>query len=316
MVKNFALTNLSTNSSMTFGQKTSSECLYKDDGIDWGSAPASHNTFSYPSQLGQYISSTVIKGRTISIAGYVYYIPSELDKQIIPTDELKEFCYRKMLEKKSTLNAIVNPTQFVRITIGDYYIEGKPQQSISYGSDVSSNNEFFCAFMISIFCNNPMFRRTQLPNKTLKGVTPAFKFPLVFPRGSGVIMSVRTNYNLIAVENEGDTPTGCIIQIKSNGLVSSPTITNLVTGEHITINKTLIENEVIEINTNDGNEKGIKGLVDDEELNYFRYWDFENTWMKFNVGTSLLGYSVEEGDISMLDITITVNPLKYALEEM
>ena len=38
--------------------------------------------------------------------------------------------------------------------------------------------------------------------------------------------------------------------------------------------------------------------------------------MKFNVGTSLLGYSVEEGDISMLDISITINPLKYALEEM
>ena len=104
MIKNFTLTNLSTNSSMTFGQKTSSECLYKDDGIDWGSAPASHNTFSYPSQLGQYISSTVIKGRTISIAGYVYYIPSELDKQIIPTDELKEFCYRKMLQKKKCLS--------------------------------------------------------------------------------------------------------------------------------------------------------------------------------------------------------------------
>ena len=316
MISSFTLINKENGNSITFGQTTSSECLYKDDGVDWGSAPATHNTFSYPSQLGEYISSTSIKGRDISIMGYVYYLPNEVDKDNIAPSEMERYCYNKMRKKKGLLNNIVNPNQAVRLEIGDYYIEGKPSKSIIYGSDISSNNQHFCSFLITIFCNNPMFRKITLPNTVLSGTQPAFRFPLVFIQNKGIIMGIRSNYRLIAIENEGNVPTGGIIQIKSNGTVVNPTLTNIVTGEFITVNKTMIEGEIIEINTNDGNEKGIKGYINDEELNYFKYWDFDNTWIKFPIGTTMIGFSTEEGDESLLEITITMNPLKYALEDM
>ena len=316
MVENFTLINKENGNSITFGQTTSSECLYKDDGIDWGNAPAIHNTFSYPSQLGEYISSTRVMGRDISIMGYVYYIPNEFERMNIPASEMEQYCYNKMLKKKELLNNIVNPTQIVKVEIGDYYIEGKPSKSIIYGSDVSSNNQYFCSFLITIFCNNPMFRKTTLPNTILSGTQPAFRFPLVFPKNEGIIMGIRSSYQLIAIKNEGNVPTGGIIHIKSNGTVVNPTVTNIATGESITINKTMVEGEVIEINTNDGNEKGIKGYLNEEELNYFKYWDFENTWLKFPIGTTMIGFSTKEGDESLLEITITMNPLKYALEDM
>lgn len=316
MISNFTLMNKENGNSITFGQTTSSECLYKEDGIDWGSAPASHNTFSYPSQLGEYISSTSVKGRDITIRGYVYYLPTESEKVTVNPSEMEEYCYDKMRKKKGLLNNIVNPTQTVRLEIGDYYIEGKPSKSIMYGSDVESNNQYFCSFLISIFCNNPMFRKVTLPSTVLSGTKPAFRFPLVFPKNAGIIMGIRSNYRLIAIENEGNVPTGGVIQIKSNGTVTSPTITNIETGEFITVNKTMVEGETIEINTNDGNEKGIKGYLNEEELNYFKYWDFDNTWIKFPIGTTLIGFSVEEGDESLLEISITMNPLKYALEDI
>ena len=316
MVSSFKLENIENGNSITFGQTPASECLYKEDGLDWGSAPATHHTFSYPSQLGQYISSTSVNGRTITIVGYVYYIPDEYERLTIPQSELPKYCYEKMLEKKRLLNNIVNPMQTVRLTIGSYYIEGKPDKSIVYGSDRNSNNEVFCSFMISVFCNNPLFRKITLPSTFLKGVSPAFRFPLVFPKGEGIILGIRSNYSLIAIENEGSIPTGAIIRLEANGTVTSPTITNLETGEFITINKTMVEGEVVEINTNDGNEKGVKGYLDGEELNYFKYWDFESTWLKFQIGTSLIGYSLASGDESLLDLSVTVNPLKYALEDM
>lgn len=316
MVSSFTLMNKENGNSITFGQTTSSECLYKDDGVDWGNAPATHNTFSYPSQLGEYISSTSVKGRDISIMGYVYYLPNEAEKANIAPSEMEQYCYNKMRKKKELLNNIVNPTQVVRLEIGDYYIEGKPSKSIIYGSDISSNNQYFCSFLITIFCNNPMFRKITLPNTVLSGTQPAFRFPLVFTQNKGIIMGVRSNYRLIAIENEGNVPTGGIIQIKSNGTVVNPTLTNIVTGEFITVNKTMVEGEIIEINTNDGNEKGIRGYLNDEELNYFKYWDFDNTWIKFPIGTTMIGFSTEEGDESLLEITITMNPLKYALEDM
>lgn len=316
MISGFKLINKENRNFITFGQTISSECLYKEDGLDWGSAPATHNTFSYPSQLGEYISSTNVKGRDISITGYVYYIPSEAEKSDIPASKLLEYCYEEMNKKKEILNNIVNPTQVVRLEIGSYYIEGKPSRSIVYGSNIESNNQYFCSFLISIFCNNPMFRKITLPNTILSGTEPAFRFPLIFPQGKGIIMGIRSNYRLIAIDNEGNVPTGGIIWIKSNGTVTNPTITNIATGEFITINKTMTEGEIIEINTNDGNEKGIKGYINDEELNYFKYWDFENTWIKFPIGTTLIGFSTKEGDESLLEIQITMNPLKYALEDM
>lgn len=316
MIKSFTIENIDNGTSMSFGQTTSFECLYKDDGVDWGNAPATHSTFSYPTQLGEYISSTTVKGRNISIMGFIYYLPTEEERLTMSPSELMEYCQGQMMKKKSILNSIVNPMQHVRIRIGDYYIEGKPENSIVYGNNVSSNNEYFCSFLISIFCNNPMFRKTTLPKTVLNGTNGAFHFPLVFPKGEGIIMGVRSSYRLIAIENEGNVPTGCIIRIKSNGVVKNPTITNVDTGEFIAITKTMEEGEVIEINTNDGNEKGVKGYIDDEELNYFLYWDFQNTWLKFPIGTSLVGYSLEEGDTSQIEILITLNPLKYALEDM
>lgn len=316
MVSQFTLSNKENGSSITFGQTTSSECLYKDNGVDWGSAPATHNTFSYPSQLGEYISSTSVRGRDISITGFVYYLPSDAEKAVVPPQDLEQYCYTKMNKKKELLNNIVNPTQVVRLEIGGYYIEGKPSKSIVYGSDVESNNQYFCSFLITVFCNNPMFRKITLPNTILSGTRPAFRFPLIFPQGKGIIMGIRSSYRLIAIENEGNVPTGGIIWMKSNGTIVNPTVTNLETGEFITVNKTMVEGEIIEINTNDGNEKGIKGYIDNEELNYFKYWDFNNTWIKFPIGTTMIGFSTEEGDESLLEIEITMNPLKYALEDM
>lgn len=316
IISKFTLINKDNKKSITFGQTVSSECLYKEDGVDWGNAPATHNTFSYLSQLGEYISSTNIRGRDISITGYVYYIPSDNEKIGIPTSQLNQYCYSRMNKKKELLNQIVNPVQTVRIEIGSYYIEGKPSKSIVYGSNVASNNQYFCSFLISIYCGNPMFRKITLPSTVVSGVRPAFRFPLVFPQGKGIIMGIRSNYKLIAIENEGNIPTGGIIRIKCNGAVTNPTITSLETGEFITVNKTTVEGELIEINTNDGNEKGIKGYINNQELNYFKYWDFDNTWIKFPIGTTMIGFSTKEGDESLLEITITMNPLKYALEDM
>ena len=129
-------------------------------------------------------------------------------------------------------------------------------------------------------------------------------------------MGIRSSYRLIAIENEGNVSTGCVIRLKAKGTIVNPTITNIQTGEFITIDKTLVNDEEVEINTNDGNEKGVKGYIDGKEFNYFKYWNFESTWLKFPIGTSLIGFSLKEGDETLLDISITVNPLKYALEDM
>ena len=52
------------------------------------------------------------------------------------------------------------------------------------------------------------------------------------------------------------------------------------------------------------------------ERSYLQYWSFENKWLKFQKGTTLIGYSTENQSENLLDITIELNPEKFALEEM
>ena len=316
MVSSFVLQNLTTMEKATFGQEPKYEFLYKEDGLDWGQAQANHNTYTYPGQIGVYISSTVVRGRDISITGYACYMLSAEEMKNIPFSERVAYGYKKILRKKEKLNGIVNPFHFVRLTIGSYYIEGKPSSSIKYGQTESENNQFFCKFTINLFCNDPMFRKASAIQTVLNGVSPAFHFPLVFPKDKGIIFSEQRAYSLIAIENEGQVDIGALITLKARGNVSNPVIENIGTGERIVINKTLETNEVIEIDTTDGNSKSIKGYKDGEWFNYFKYWNFENDWLKFPLGISLIGYSVDDELESLLDVSVSLIPKKYTLEEM
>lgn len=315
MISKFEMKNLTNGKEVSLGQDSSSQYVYKDDGLDWGSAPATHNTYTYPGQIGTYISTTSVRERTISITGYVYYIPNEQEKQLYFGKDMIEYCYEKILEKKKILNEIVNPTQYVRLTIGNYYIDGKPNSSVMYGRNHAENNEYFCKFLITLYCNNPMFRK-KIPSKTsLSSTAPKFHFPLVFPKNRGIVMGIRTNYQILGVENEGDSPIGCIVTIKAKGTITNPTIEVIDKDQRMTVYKTLQEDETIIINTIQG-ERSVKGILNGVEEDYFKYWDYENTWIELPIGTTLIGYSLESGDKTLVDVTVDIIPMKYGLEEM
>lgn len=316
MVSNFTLTNLATEETLRFGQEVGVDFLFQDGGIDWGSAPASHNTYTYPGQIGVSISSTNIREREITISGFAFYVVSNPEREGMTYEEYVKYGYEKILKKKDILNKIINPEDYVRITVGEYYIDGKPDSSVRFGDTEETNNQFFCKFFISIYCENPMFKKKTIMQTMLSGNIPKFHFPLVFTKEKGIIFGIRKKYQLIEVENEGSIKIGAIITFKSKGVVANPAIENLQNGQKIVINKTLQEGEEVVINTNDGPEKGIKGFVDGQELNYFKYWDFENNWMKFNPGTSLLGYSVQSENESLLEVYVELNPVKFGVEEM
>ena len=315
MIGQFIIQNKTTKKEISLGQDSSYEYLIPEGGIDWGKVQATHSTFSYPGQAGVHISSTSLRARDITITGYIAYVLSDIEKSIVTPSEQKEYCYNKILEKKSILDAVCNPHDYVRILIGDYYIEGKPSSSVIYGKTDRENNNFFCKFTMSIYCNQPMFKRLLGEISNLSGVTPALHFPLVLSH-KGIIMSIRRNYQLLAIENDGALEVGAIFKLRAKAEVVNPKIENVFTGEHILISKTLQENEVVTINTNDGEDKGIFGYLENSQENYFKYWSFSNSWIKFPVGISLIGYSVESDNEALLEVTIELNPVRYTLEEM
>lgn len=315
MVSEFSIENQTTLEKVTFGQTIDKSYLYKNDGLDWGTAGAEHSTFSYPGQVGSYFSMTAIKERTITIVGYVYYLPSKEDIVNLSRMDIENKIERVIKNKKKTLNGLVNPNDFIKIKVGDYYIVGKPTQSIKYGNVYEENNEFFCQFLISVLCNNPMFKKETITRNVISGSNPKFHFPLVFPN-VGIVMSERTEWRMLAIDNEGDTEVGAKIILEANGDVLNPTIESLSVGQSFTINKQMLKGEKIIVNTNEGDEKGIVGYYGGVESNYFQYWDVDNDWVKLPKGYSLFGFTTADGSESNLDVSIEFNPEKLGLEDM
>ena len=128
-------------------------------------------------------------------------------------------------------------------------------------------------------------------------------------------MSGRENYLLLAINNEGNSSIGAIITFEAKADVKNPSIEDVGTGKKIIINKTLSKGEKVIINTADG-EKSVVGVIGGVEYNYFKYWDFNNDWIKFEGGTTLVGYSSEDYTEGSLDVMIEINPEKFALEEL
>lgn len=315
MIERFKVKNKTTGKEFVFGQYVDCDYVYKSDGLDWGVATANHNTYNYPGQVGSYISTTVIKERDISIVGYVYYLLTKEDMQSMSRDMWNVYGYETIKQKKEQLSAVVNPNDYLRLSINNYFIEGKPSASIKYGNTEQENNRYFCQFLIQIFCNNPMFKKDTIVKTILSGDYPMLHSPFVIPP-FGIVGGRRNNYLMLAIENEGDVEIGGRIILTAKDEVRNPRVENIGTGEGITINRIMSPGEQIIITTLKGPERGVVGIVNGIEMDYFEYWDFDNVWFQFQQGTTLVGYSTENAAEDSLDVVIEINPEKYALEEM
>lgn len=314
MISYFVLENQTTKQKVTLGQDPKYDFVYQDDGLDWGYAPATHSTYFYPGQVGVDISVTNIVGREVTFTGYVHYVPDEYDRTNFNKFAWNALVTRKIKEKKATLNTLVNPNDYIRIIVGDFYLDGKPTRSVQYGADRQSNNELFCLFVINIFCDSPMFHKVEQPKTALTGKFSLWHFPLAIP-DTGFKLSTRKDYLFISVTNEGNSSVGGVITLKADGEVLNPTVEIIDTGETFTVYKTLVKNEVVEIDTREGKYRSIKGGMTEPTNNYLQYWDYENTWIQFPVGEVLVGYSTGNDSETLLTVTIDIKPEKFALEE-
>jgi hypothetical protein len=69
--------------------------LIDDGSINWGTVESSHHTFSYPNQIGEFLSSTTIGTRTITVFGWIIGSGSQ------PYEQIKR--------KKRILNKLITP---------------------------------------------------------------------------------------------------------------------------------------------------------------------------------------------------------------
>lgn len=289
MIESIVLTNTTTLQSVLLDKEISELVL---DEADLGTVKGTHHSYSYLNQVGVYINSTTLGDRTVSISGWV----------IGDT-------YEELLLNKKVLNHLVNPMHSIDVIYKDRYkLTFKPDYSVQYSVSYEENNEVLCKFLIQGTCPDPTFTTKDRISSLIASTTPEFRFPLVIPKDKGIIMGLRKQSLVVTLSNEGDIKTGLSIEVSCSGTVVNPQITNLDTQEIIKVNKTLVSGEQLVISTASG-EKYIKGVLNGTEYNYFRYMDFDSSWIQLQVGENRLKYTAESGT-NNLSVSVSFLP-KY-----
>lgn len=289
MIDSLVLTNTVTLQSVLLDKDNSELVL---DEADLGTVEGTHHSYKYVSQVGVYIDSTTLEQRVVAISGWV--IGNTYD-------ELKA--------NKAVLNKLINPLHTVEVVVQDKYkLDFKPDFSVKYSASYEENNEVLCKFLIQGTCADPMFTTKDKQTALIASIIPKFRFPLVIPQNNGILMGLREPLLLATLNNGGDIDTGLLITFSCTSTVTNPSLLNVDTREFIKINKTMSAGEQIIVSTGSG-EKYIKGIVSGEVSNYFKYMDFDSTWLQLHTGENLLKYDADD-NVGGLEVLISFLP-KY-----
>lgn len=277
MVDSIKIKNNATNSIKSFDMSEADYLIY-EGAIDWGNVSVNHNTFSYPTQIGSYITNTVIGTRDVSINGWI--IGDTLDD---------------INRKKEELSKLINPLEQITIYVGDYSMHGKPSSNVTYSKEYAENNEVCCKFLIQVLCDYPMFILTNPLTPEIGKIFGGFMFPLIIPKEKGMIIGYRRRSLFVSIDNQGSISVGAKIKIYAHGTVNNIEITDVVTGKKIRINKVLSSGEVVEIDTNAG-ERHVTGIVNGTEYDYIQYFDYDSDWLQLQTGVNTLTFRSYSSD--------------------
>lgn len=319
MIDTIQLQNLYTNALITLGKTKKNTYVLETDGISWGETDADHNSYTNLAGVGDVITSTKLKARSVSVTGRVccpYTNAALMEMYGVNTEEeLNKIKIKEINDAKDKISQIINPLHYVRVIIGAYFIEGKPSSSIIFSNKEKENNEIYCKFTFTLRCNDPLFHYKSNIEIPLSGIQGGFHFPVVLPKPRGMHFGTKIPYQLITIHNPCDISLGAIIYVKAVGRVTPFEITNVFTQETLKVHKTMSVDEVIKIDT--VNRK-ILGSTDAGTTfqNYFAYWDFDNTWLQFNVGDSLIGFSTNDDTYKNMSVWCEIDLKYYSLGEM
>lgn len=287
MIESITLRNLVTNQSILIDKTTSDWVLGE---IDLGTVEGNHHSYKYVNQVGVYIDSTSLEERAVSIPGWVI------------GEDLAD-----MKDNMTVLNRLVNPQHELELTLFDQYVlRFKPDYSIKYATPYEENNEVLCQFLIQGTCADPMFSTKNGIPTQIALVLPKFHFPLIIPKDKGIILGLRQPNLLATIVNDGDIDTGMVIEFSCNTTVVNPSLLHVETQEFIKINKTITPGETITVSTVSGN-KYVKGYHDGQTENYFKYWDWDSTWLQMYRGVNVLKYDADSG-VEGLAVSVSFTP--------
>jgi hypothetical protein len=147
-----------------------------------------------------------------------------------------------------------------------------------------SKGLYYQKFLVHLICHEPFWLDVYTESREMSYLMGGIEFRLMLP----TMFSYR-GFKRRAV-NGGDVPTP--VEIEFKGPAVNPTVNNLTTGEFITINRELLEDDVLTIGTDFG-QKYVK--INGE--NAFHYIDLNSVFWGLIPGENTLSYQSNNDSI-------------------
>ena len=189
--------------------------------------------------------------------------------------------YHYAVIKKNVKLTLINDVRSV-------YVEGKVK---SIDGDPFTERQ---QMVITILCPDSFFSEIIAIEKEFSNIIDMFVFPFEIEE-AGIPFGVITDIKQSEVVNVGETDSGLEFVIKANDEVINPKIINMLTGEYIKLNYTMIPNEIIKIGTIN-KKKYVISIIDNVKTNIINSFDLSSTWLKARVGNNNFTYVADEGE--------------------
>lgn len=160
---------------------------------------------------------------------------------------------------------------------------------------------------ISIICPDPYFKDATTGLYTFSNIINLFEFPFAIEETPGVPISELGEFVEIAITNNSDDDTGVIITMLANAAVENPTIYNMTTNEHFTLDIELEAGDVVTLDTRRGH-KTVTLNRDSVITNIINNMVQGSTWLNLVVGDNIFSYTCESG-AEYLNISVELQPI-------
>ena len=267
------------------------------ESVDWGQVEGSHLDYTYYNQVGSSIVSTRLLTRPLSIQGWV----------IEDTTPLATRC--------NFLNRYISPTEDYILQYGDYQIPFRPDSSIHYGREHTTNNVKMRHFLIQATCPFPLFTKTVATIVPFDFGSSKFKFPTDFGQSGNFVFATTEKIFNTTIDNPGGFPTGVTIQISFKGTVRNPRIVDLKTSELIGVNQTFVTGDTLTLTTSPGNKTMVLRNSAGKVTNVIRHRNVKTTWLQLQPGSNV--WSIDCDDLTQreaMEVTVSFTPLYLEVE--
>ena len=155
---------------------------------------------------------------------------------------------------------------------------------------------------------NPFWRDETERKEEIASWMGAWEFPTEIDEddAESMIFGYREESVIVDCYNAGDVSTGMRIKFTALGILTTPILLNVETGDFIQINTTMQAGDIITVNTEYGN-KGAILERNGETIDCFKDIDVDSTFMELGIGDNIYRYDAESG-IDNLEVSIYYTP--------